>query len=158
MAEELKRFRYAPGDYVCICSFCKKKFPGDKRAKCCERCAKNFQGVRLAAIQEVRDILKNYQAHPIRAGIKFIDALVAGELLEITPEERDRDIRVTALQECREIAVNAPIATEMRDADKDVLRSKRDKVHAYSAGLCNASNHMRDQIQSLIDKEGSKET
>ena len=68
------------------------------------------------------------------------------------------EARLSALQECREIAVNAPIATEMRDADKDVLRSKRDKVHAYSAGLCNASNHMRDQIQSLIDKEGSKET
>lgn len=69
-----------------------------------------------------------------------------------------KQARLSALQECREIAVNAPIATEMRDADKDVLRSKRDKVHAYSAGLCNASNHMRDQIQSLIDKEGSKET
>jgi len=34
---------YAPGDYWCICSFCKKSFMGDKRSKECPDCVIQFQ-------------------------------------------------------------------------------------------------------------------
>lgn len=40
--DDLRKFRYAPGGYNCVCYHCKERFSGDKRARCCKTCAENM--------------------------------------------------------------------------------------------------------------------
>lgn len=40
--DELRKYGYAPGDYSCKCTMCEQEFTGDKRAGCCEPCARNM--------------------------------------------------------------------------------------------------------------------
>lgn len=40
--DELRKYGYAPGGYSCKCTMCEQEFTGDKRAGCCEPCARNM--------------------------------------------------------------------------------------------------------------------